>query len=103
AGAEASRLDAVRWAADIEIDLVITEVGADPRGLGKLTGIAAAELKSDRMLRGMKAKHAVAVAVEDRLGRHHPSVEKRSPRQQPQEVAAVAVSPLHHRRNGQAV
>src|SRR5262245_31991427 len=103
AGAEASRLHAARWAADIEIDLVITEVGADPRSLGKLIGIAAAELKSDRMLCGMKTKHAVAVAVEHCLSRHHLSVEKRSPRQQPEQVAAVAVGPLHHRRNGETV
>src|SRR5215469_14204681 len=50
AGAEAARLHTVRRATDIEIDLVITKVGADPRSLGKLIGIAAAELEPDRVL-----------------------------------------------------
>src|SRR4029077_4034172 len=48
--AEPSRLHPVRRATDIEIDLVITELFADARGLGELTRIAAPELERDRVL-----------------------------------------------------
>ena len=45
AGAEPPRLHAVRRTADIEVDLVIAELGADARRLGELLRVAAAELK----------------------------------------------------------
>ena len=50
AGAEPPRLHAVRRAADIEIDLVIAELGADARGLGERARIAAANLQGNGML-----------------------------------------------------
>ena len=56
AGAEASRLDPVGWAADVEIDLVIAERFADPRGLGQLGRIGAAQLQGDRMLDRVEAQ-----------------------------------------------
>ena len=54
AGAEPPRLHPVRRAADIEIDLVIAELGADARGLGECCRIAAADLQRDRMLGRME-------------------------------------------------
>ena len=52
AGAEPAVLHAVGRAADIEIDLVIAEVGADrARTAASASRIAAAELHRDRMLR----------------------------------------------------
>src|SRR4029453_1034917 len=55
------------------------------------------------MLGAIKPKQALAVAIEHRVRRDHLSVEKRPPRQEPQEVAAVAGGPLHHRRDTKAV
>src|SRR6185312_4958864 len=103
AGAETSRLHAIRRAPDVEIDLVIAESGANPCGLVKFPRIASSELKTDRMLGGIKPKHAFPVAIEYRVRRHHLCVQERPPRQQPQEVAAVAVGPLHHRRDAKTV
>src|SRR5581483_10245880 len=50
ASAEAARLHPVRRAAHVEVDLVVTEIRADPRGLRELVRIAAAELQRERML-----------------------------------------------------
>ena len=59
AGAEPPRLHAVRGTADIEVDLVIAVLGADPRRRGELLRIAAAELKRDADARpAIEAEHA---------------------------------------------
>ncbi len=63
AGAEPPRLHAVGRTADIEVDLVIAVVRADPRRGGKLLSIAAAELKRERMLDRREAEHARPIAV----------------------------------------
>ena len=103
AGAEASGLHAVGRTADIQIDLVVAEVRADARGAGQLVRITAAELEADRMLLRREAEHALAIAVKHRVRGHHLGVEERALRDQPQEIAAVAVGPLHHRRHAKAV
>ncbi len=99
AGAEPPGLHAIGRAADIEVDLVIAVARADLRRFGEALRIAAAELEPDRMLLGREAEHALAIAVEHGLRRHHLGIEEGPPRDQPQEVAAVAVGPLHHRRD----
>jgi len=55
AGAEAALLHPVGRAADIEVDLVIAQVGADARALRQRRRIAAAELQRDRMLERVEA------------------------------------------------
>ena len=50
AGAETALLHALRGTADIEVDLVVAEIGGDARAQGELVRLAAAELKRDRML-----------------------------------------------------
>ena len=55
AGAEAALLHALRRAADVEVDLVIAEIRADPRATRERRGIAAAELERDRMLGRIEA------------------------------------------------
>ena len=100
AGAERARLHAVGRAADIEVDLVIAERLADPRRLGELGRIGAAELQRDRMLLGVEAEQPVALAMDDRVGHHHFGVEQRAARQLAMEEAAMPVRPVHHRRDG---
>ncbi len=56
ASAERAILDAVAGAADIEIDLGVTRHGADTRRFGKLLGIAAAQLQSDRDVRSRRGR-----------------------------------------------
>src|SRR4029079_3690300 len=68
AGAEAALLHAVRWTADVEIDLVVAEIRADPRATGERRRIAAAKLQRHRMLRRIEADQPFAVAVQNRAG-----------------------------------
>jgi hypothetical protein len=96
---EASLLHALRRAADVEVDLVIAEVGADPRAAGERRRIAAAKLKGHRMLCRIEADQPVAVAMQHGAGRHHFGVDQRPPRQQPMEEPAMPVGPFHHRRH----
>ena len=56
ASAEAPFLHAIRRTTDIEIDLVIAEVGADARRLGERARVGAAELHRDRMLGRIEAQ-----------------------------------------------
>ena len=100
AGAEGPGLDAVGRAADIEVDLVIAEVFGDPRRLGELRRLRAAKLHGKRMLLRREAEQACAVAMDHRIGDDHLGVEPRPPRQPPVEIPAVAVGPVHHRRDG---
>ncbi len=97
AGAEPALLHAVRRAADIEIDFVIAEIGANARGRGERRGVRSAELDRDRMLGRVIGEQPRAVAAQHRRGRDHFGVEQRAPRQQAVEEPAVPVGPLHHR------
>ena len=103
AGAEAALLHAVGRAADIEIDLVVAEIGADARARGASAArIGAAELQRDRMLGRIEAEQPRAVAVQHRAGGHHLGVEQRAARQQAMEEPAMPVGPFHHRRDAEA-
>ncbi len=102
AGAEAAVLHAIGGAADIEIDFVIAEVGADPRRLRQIFRIAAAELQRHRMLGGIEAEQALARAMDDGVGRDHLRIEERMARELPVEEPAVPVRPFHHRGDAKA-
>ncbi len=103
AGAEAAFLHPVRGTAAVEIDLVVTVFHGDGGGLRQRLGLAAAELQGQRMLARIKAQVAPGIAAQDRPGVDHLRVQPRMPRQQAQEIAAVPVGPVHHRRDGEAI
>ncbi len=103
AGAEAAVLHPIRRTADIEVDLVIAETLADPRGFSELARIGAAELQRDGMLAGIEAEQPRAVAMDDGGRGQHLRVEPRAPRQQAMEHAAMPVGPVHHRGDGEAM
>jgi hypothetical protein len=102
AGAEPRALHAIARAADIEIDLVVARGRAERRRPGQLLRRAAAELQRYRMLGRIEAQQPLARPVQQRPGRDHLGIEQRTPRDQPQEIAAMAVRPVHHRRDRQA-
>ena len=95
-------LHAVGGAADVEVDLIIAARLGQLRALRQGLGIAAAELQSNRVL-FFAIGQIVPFAVNNRPGGHHFGIQQRMPRQQPQEVAAVSVGPVEHRRDGEAV
>ena len=103
AGAEAAGLHPVARAADIHVDLGIAPVGADGGGAGHRLGVAAAELQRHRMLGLGEAEDALAVAMQHRPGRHHLGVQPDAARDLAQEESLMAVSPVHHGCDGQAM
>jgi hypothetical protein len=101
AGAETAFLDPIRGAAAIEVDFVVAVLSADRRGFGQGLGLAAAELQRHRVLGPVETEQVVAIAVQHRAGGEHFGVEAGRRRQQAMEIAAMAIGPVHHRRNAQ--
>ena len=101
-GAEARVLDPIRGAADVQVDLVVAACGARLGAAAELVRIGAAELQGKRVLRPIEAQEPLGLAEQDRPGRDHLGVEQRARRDQAQEVAAMPIGPVHHRRDGQA-
>src|SRR6185437_4444138 len=87
--------------ADIEIDLVIADIGGDPRRLGQAPGLRTAELQRNGMFARVEGEKARAIATNDRFRRHHLGVEPRAASQEPVQDTAVRVRPLHHGRDGE--
>ena len=103
AGAEAAVLHAVGRTADIEIDLVKAEIGADARAGGERARLGAAELQRQRMLGRIVAQQPRPVAVQHRAGGEHLGIEQRPARQQAMEEPAMPVGPFHHRRDAKSM
>ena len=101
ADAEPARLHPVARASDIQVDLVIAAPGADTRAFGERRRIGPAELERDRMLVRIETQQALAVAVQDRPGRNHLSVEQRPAGDPAQEIAVEPVGAVHHRRHAE--
>ena len=102
AGAEAPGLHPVGRAAAIEVDLVVTPVRGDVRGLRQQRRVTAAQLQCQRMLAGVETEQPLAVAVDDRIGVNHLGIQPRTGREDAVEHPAMGVRPVHHRRDGQA-
>ncbi len=102
AGAKTPRLHPIGGAADIDVDLPVTPLLADARAFGHLARIAAAELKRQRLLKRIETQQVLAITVHDCGAGYHLGVEQGVPGDQAQEIAAMAIGPLHHGRDAQA-
>ena len=102
AGAERALLHPLGRAAAVQVDLVVAVLLAQLRAGGQVGRIAAAQLQGDRMLFLVEAQMALDVAIHQRAGGHHLGVQPGVARDLPVEHAAVAVGPVHHRRDRQA-
>ena len=71
-------------------------------GVRQVGGLAAAQLQRHGVLGLAKAQVARHVAMQQRAGGHHLGIEQGVARQQTVQVAAMPVSPIHHRRHGHA-
>ena len=100
AGAEAAALHPVGRTADIEVDLVVAEILADPRRLGQLTRVRPAKLQRHRMFARIVAQEPLPIPAQDRHRGDHLGVEQGAPAQRAVERPAMPVAPVHHRRDG---
>ncbi len=103
AGAERPRLDAIRRAADIQVDLVIAEIGTDPRRYGELGRVGAAKLQRDGVLRPVEPEQPFTIAMDDGVGDDHLRIEQRIARQLAMKEPAMPVRPVHHGGDGKSV
>ena len=62
---------------------------------------ASPELQRQRPLLGVEGEEPRPVAAQHRAGRHHLAIEQRGLGEAAVEEAAVAVSPVHHRRDAE--
>ncbi|MNT66844.1 hypothetical protein D3C72_2049410 [compost metagenome] len=102
AGADHIVLHPVAWAADVEIDLIVAGVLSQLGTRGQIRRHAATQLQGQWMLGLVVAQEAFGVAVEQGAGGDHFGVEQGVAGEQAQEEPAVAVRPVHHRRNAEA-
>ena len=102
AGAEHAVLHAIGRAANVEVDLVVAARFSQLRALRQGGRIAAAQLQGNRML-FFAIGQIVALAVNDCACGHHFGVQQRMAGELAQEIAAVSVRPVEHRRNGKTV
>ena len=102
AGAKRAALHALARAAAVQVDLVITPARANLRATRQIGRLAAAQLQGEWMLDLVITQVPPLAAVQQAAGGHHLGVQARLFRDQPVQVAAVLVTPIEHRRNGQA-
>ena len=102
-GAKATGLHPVGRAADVEVDLVVAPFLRQPRASGQVARIAAAELQGQRVLIGMVVEKPCRIAMQQRARGDHLGVENDMAADLAQEVTAVSVRPIQHRRNAEAV
>ncbi len=99
AGAEPAVLYPVRRAADVDIHLVIPGLCRFRGSFRHQHGIAAAELDGQGVLGRIKAQQGIRITVMQCIRRDHLRVQACARAQQPHEIAAVPIRPVHHRGN----
>ena len=103
AGAKGAVLHAFGRAAAVQVDFVVTILFPEARAVREFDGIGTAELQCNRMLGGIEAQVPVDVAMDQRAGRDHFGVDHGVPGKLPEEITAMAVRPVHHRRRAQTM
>jgi len=76
-------------------------IRADPRGLRQLARVRAAQLHRQRLFGRIMAQQMPLIAMDQRPCGDHFSIKQRVPAQPPVQIAAMPVSPVHHRRDGE--
>ena len=98
--AESAGLDAVRGAADVQIDLIIAARGDNRGGIGQFCGIGAAELGRQRVFDRVIIQQMRRPAAHQRRSRDHFCVQQALARDLTVQKPAMPVCPVHHRRDG---
>ena len=100
AGTKLAALHPVAGTADIDVDLIVAEFGATPGRLDHQVRITAAQLQCKRVFGRIVNQHCFVIAMMNRCRGNHLRVQHCARAQQPHEVTAVTVRPVHHRRDG---
>jgi hypothetical protein len=95
-------LNAIRRATDVEVDFVVTAIGADAGRLRKRLRIASAKLKTNGMFEWIEAKKTPAISMQHRIRREHLRVDQRMSCEQTVKIPTVPVGPFNHRRDAEA-
>ena len=95
-------LHAIGRATHVQVYFVIAALFGQLRALRQRSRIAAAQLQRNRML-FFAIGQIVALAVNNCPGGHHFGIQQRMAGELTQEVTAVSVRPVEHRRNGETV
>jgi hypothetical protein len=94
------RLHPIGRTPHIEIDFVETFVLRDARRLRQHRRLTAPQLQGQRLLVRRVPEQAVPIPMQYRICMHHLGVKPRLGCQQPMEIAAMPVGPIHHRSDG---
>ena len=99
ASAESTLLYAITRTADINIDFIVAKVLCNAGTSRQGDWVIAAELKRDGMLDWVIGEMSSLVAMQNRAGCHHLSVEQSVARDLAHQIAKVPICTLHHGRN----
>ena len=102
ASAKSTALHPLGGATAVEVDLLIAPLLAQLGGTGQIGRFAPTQLQGHRVFFRVEIKVARHIAMDQRPRGDHLGVEQGVARQQAVEIPAVAVGPVHHRRNTQA-
>ncbi|MNY09732.1 hypothetical protein D3C86_1426670 [compost metagenome] len=102
ASAKSTTLHALRRATAVEVDFLVAPLFAEFCSLGKVRGLATAQLQRHGLLGGVEVKVPRHIAMEQCASRHHLGIQPGVPAQRTVKGAAMAVSPIHHRGNRDA-
>src|SRR5690606_1747024 len=101
AGADHVVRHSVAGATNVQVDLVVTMVLGHLGAGCEITRHAAAELQRQRMLHFVMAQIACGTAMNQRAGGDHLGVKQGIAGKLTQEVPAMPISPIHHRRHAE--
>ena len=97
AGAKGTALHPLAGATAVEVDFVIAPLLTQACAMRQISWLAAAQLQGHGVLFGVEAQVARHIAMHQRTRGHHLGVQQGVSAQQPVQVAAMAVGPVHHR------
>jgi hypothetical protein len=90
-------LYSVAWATAVKIDLIVMIVASNLARLRQIRRVTATQLQRHRMLCFVHLQMPMGITIDNRTGSHHLGIQHCMLTNQAQEIATVAVSPVHHR------
>jgi hypothetical protein len=96
-------LDPVTGTAHIQVDFGIPCLFSQFAASDEFLRVTAAQLQGQWQFRCIELQQAMGIPMQQGAGAYHLAIEQGTLAEQAQEIAAVPVSPVHHRGNAKAV